>query len=138
MIVVLDASVAAMWFVPEAGSEAAARWLDSGYELVAPDWLRIEVASALVKALRRGTIDRVDAEGAMARLVAPALRLVPALDRLTAAFAIALEHGGSLYDGIYVALARSLDAPLLTHDDTMARVATAAGVAVRRVGEAPR
>ena len=37
--VVVDASVAVKWFLPEIHSEAALRYLDGDYERVAPDLL---------------------------------------------------------------------------------------------------
>ena len=49
MILIVDANVAVMWFVPEPSSEAAAALLDSADELVAPDYVHVEVASALPK-----------------------------------------------------------------------------------------
>ncbi|OHC81211.1 MAG: hypothetical protein A3G73_01560 [Rhodospirillales bacterium RIFCSPLOWO2_12_FULL_67_15] len=54
MIVVVDASVAAMWFLPEPHSESAALLLDAKCELIAPDLMRLEVANALAQAARAG------------------------------------------------------------------------------------
>jgi predicted nucleic acid-binding protein len=45
-LIVVDASVAAKWFLPEADSEAAGRLLTGRRKLLAPDLIRIEVAAA--------------------------------------------------------------------------------------------
>ena len=71
MIVVVDASVAAMWFLPEPFSERAAALLETGHELVAARLIRLEVASALLKAVRRGTLEAADAGEAIRRLNSP-------------------------------------------------------------------
>ena len=137
MILIVDASVAVMWFVPEPSSEAAAALLDSADELVAPDYVRIEVASALLKALRRGAIDRADADEALAVLSEGAVRTLPAAERCAEALAIAREHGGSLYDALYVAVARELEGRVITQDSRLAEVARSAGVEAIMLGDAP-
>ncbi len=137
MILIVDASIAVMWFVPEPGSEAAAALLDSTAELVAPDYLRIEVTSALLRAERRGAIDGEDTDEALAVLSEGAVRTLPATPRCAPALDIAREHGGSLYDSLYLALALELEAPIVTDDLRMAEVARSAGIAVTTLGDAP-
>ncbi len=135
MILVLDASVAAMWFVPEEHSHSAALLLAPDYDLVAPDILRMEVASALLKALRRKEMAAADAVEALDTLSAAAIRMFPAADHVDTAFQLARRHGGSLYDAIYVALALHLHAPLVTHDAQLATVAKASGVRIALISE---
>ncbi len=137
MIVVVDASVAAMWFLPDANSQNAARLLDPGYDLAAPDLLSMEVASALLKALRRREISAGEAFEALEVLSAAGLRLFPADDYVDRAFQVTRRHGGSLYDGIYVALAQSLGAPVVTSDTRLAATATAAGIRAIMISEGP-
>ena len=86
MIVVVDASVAVKWFLPEPFSEAAARLLDASCELVAPDLMRLEVGSAFLKALRRGVIGSSDAAGALMRLSDPLVRFEPTAPYVEDAF----------------------------------------------------
>ena len=95
---------------------------------MAPDLLRLEVGSALLKAIRRKEITVEEGHAAMARLSAATIRLLPSADHADAAFQIAARHGGSLYDAIYVSIARSLDAPVVTNDATLAAVAKAVRV----------
>lgn len=56
MILVVDAGVATMWFVPRNHSANAMLLLAQEFELVAPALIRIEIASALLKASRRKDI----------------------------------------------------------------------------------
>ncbi len=137
MIVVVDASAAAMWFLPEPHSEAAALLLDSDCELLAPDLLRIEVGSALLKATRRGAIDPEDATAALARLSVFSLRLERTGPYAEPAFKMAEPHGGSIYDGIYIALAKAYGAIVATNDAELARIARAVEVRAWLLSDPP-
>ncbi len=137
MIVVVDASAAAMWFLPEPHSEAAALLLESDCDLLAPDLLRIEVGSALLKATRRGAIDSEDATAALARLSVPSVRLERAGPYAEPAFALAERHGGSIYDGIYIALAKVHGAIVATNDTELAQTARSAEVRAWLLSDAP-
>ena len=53
MKVVVDASVAAKWFLPEIHSDAAARLLDPAIALYAPDLIVPEFGNILWKKIRR-------------------------------------------------------------------------------------
>ena len=63
MVVVLDASVLAKLFLAEKGSALAEEVVAKNRKVIAPDIARIEVASAITRAFRRGDIDSVDALG---------------------------------------------------------------------------
>lgn len=137
MIVVVDASAAAMWFLPEPHSEAAAFLLDSDCELFAPDLMRVEVGSALLKAVRRGVIDPAEAIDALAHLSAPAVRFEPGAPYAEPAFAVAERHGGSIYDATYIVLALALDAIVATNDTELAETARSAEVKVWLLADPP-
>jgi predicted nucleic acid-binding protein len=126
-----------MWFLPEEHSGHAFALLASGNELAAPDLLRVEVASALLKAVRRRQVKADYAANALLALAPPALKLFPTLEHLDSAFAIAERHGGSLYDALYISVARLLDAPLVTNDSRLATVAKSAGVEARLISRRP-
>jgi len=130
--VVVDASVATQWVLLQEHSAAARALLQSQQELLAVDFVRVEVFSALLKAVRTKRLILPEAKLAIQFLERTPLRLLPSDDHVSQAFAIAQQHGGSLYDACYIALARSLDAPLATDDEGMATVAEAVGVAVHR------
>ena len=128
MIVVVDASVAAKWFIPEPGSEAAAALLATPHEFVAPRLLQLELHSVFLKKLRRGMIDSDLAQQALRELELAIVAFRPTEELLDDAWRIAVRFGGSIYDAIYMALARELDAYLVSADESLIRVAQAADV----------
>ncbi len=125
---IVDASVATMWFVPEQHSDRAALLLAPEYQLVAPDLIRLEVGSALLKAIRRDEMTLEDGEEALGTLLPAAVRMLRSEDHIESAFDIAQRLGGSIYDAIYIALARTLDAPISTNDKELAATARKAGI----------
>lgn len=115
MTVVIDASVAAKWFLEEPGSDQARRLAEQS-RLVAPDFLRVECANVLVTAVRMG---RQTAEGARRALLSMSdreIRFVPDGPHLQDAQALALSLGRSVYDCLYLAVARAEGASLVTAD----------------------
>ena len=111
---VIDASVAFKWLVPEMGSDAAAAWI-AQTELLAPSLIYAEVGNALWKLVRRGEFSEEGAAEQLARLPT----LVNAIDDeplVPRAFelAVALQH--PVYDCIYLALAESIEDVVLTAD----------------------
>jgi predicted nucleic acid-binding protein len=64
-MIVVDASVAVKWLLPEPGGAAAQELLASEERLVAPSLIRTEVAAALARRARFGEIEPRDAETAM-------------------------------------------------------------------------
>ena len=61
--VVVDASVAIKWFVPEIHAQAARRLLREGVALLAPDLIWAEVANALWRQWRNKELAAEDVEG---------------------------------------------------------------------------
>jgi predicted nucleic acid-binding protein len=116
MTLVVDASVALKWFVNEDGSDRAVSLLNSGAPMIAPDWVLAEVCNAAWKSLRRREIDPVQLDQIAIDVAGPFHRLVP-LDRLLRrAVTIAGELDHPVYDCLYLALAETEDAPLITAD----------------------
>src|SRR5579863_5139493 len=102
---VVDASVAAKLWFEEPHSDLADQVLTSGSHLVAPDLLFIEVASIAAKRVRRRLSPMVEATNAMVAskgFLDEVERSAAFVDR---AFEFACDHGMSVYDGIYLALA---------------------------------
>ena len=60
-MLVVDASVAVLWFVPQERAEAASAILATRVRLVAPRLLRLEAASPLLRAVRRGEMPAAQA-----------------------------------------------------------------------------
>ncbi|MFT3786007.1 MAG: type II toxin-antitoxin system VapC family toxin [Tepidisphaeraceae bacterium] len=120
---VIDASVAVKWLVPEPGADAAKAWLSTSSRLIAPGLLAVEVASALLRRMRDGTLSphytrqALDAWQAIlgdevVTLTSDELLLGPAIE-------LSFEIRHPLADCLYLSLAESADAVLLTSDHTL-------------------
>lgn len=113
----MDASVAAKWLLPEAGSNAAARLLDDdGVAFHVPELFDAELGNVLWKRVQRRELSTAEASRTVALVNRiPATRHVHA-DLLEHAFTLAVELSISVYDALYVSLAVAIDAPLVTAD----------------------
>ncbi|TWT45289.1 tRNA(fMet)-specific endonuclease VapC [Phycisphaerae bacterium RAS1] len=121
-MIVVDASVAAKWLLPEAGEQEAQALLDSEERLAAPESIRIEVAGAVIKRYRSGKLEETDARSRCAfwqSLIDSRLQLFPveALFDRAMALAFQLKHG--LPDCLYLAAAGDIGAGLITADRTL-------------------
>ena len=116
---VVDASVAVKWVVPEPRSDQAAALLD--HTLVAPDLFFAECANVLWKKLRRGDLTEEEASIAARTLEQVDVVVVPSRAYLGRAVAIAaaLEHPA--YDAIYLAVAEAFGLRLVTADARLIR-----------------
>jgi predicted nucleic acid-binding protein len=133
-MLVVDASVAVLWFVPQEHAEAASAILASKVRLVAPRLLRLETASPLLHAVRRGEMPATQARHILEVLIPASVTFADEPSDELDAFEVARSHGGSAYDGLYVALARRLGAALVTNDRAMHRTAREVGVEARFLG----
>lgn len=135
---VVDASVAVKWFLPEQGAEPAIALLRGGHRLLAPDLLWIEVASVLWKVARRGAITADEAQRVIADTAAFPVEIIPSAALLTDAMRIATATDRTVYDSLYVALAAREHAVMVTADDRLvnALVNTAWAGSVRRLSDA--
>lgn len=118
-VVVVDASVVIKWFVPENGTEAALRLLDSGHQFVAPDLLFAEVANSIWKKTLRGELTTTDSHQLTADLERIAVETIQCRELATDAHALALITSRSVYDSMYVALAIRLETRLITADERL-------------------
>lgn len=129
--IVVDASVAAMWLIPEEGTEAALRLRDPDYELVCPDLLFPEVGSVVWKKVRAGELDADTGRRMVAAILAAPLQIEASAALLPIAWEIAVRHGRTVYDAVYLALALALDARLVTADRRLVRALRAGDLASR-------
>jgi predicted nucleic acid-binding protein len=113
--VIVDASVAVKWFIPDIHAEAAARVLDREYQRIAPELAAFECIDALRKRTRRAGIQPVDAKR-MAEELNGLVAFRSTIDLTPIAFDLAIAYGKRVYDAIYVALAVREDCPLVTAD----------------------
>jgi predicted nucleic acid-binding protein len=121
---VLDASVLVEYLTGGEHAESSRRGIESspGW-LWAPHLVDAEVGHALRGEVRTGELSVRAARGALEDLLE--MRLQRVSHHLLADRAWELRDNVSFYDGLYVALAEQLEAPLLTLD---ARLAKAPGV----------
>ncbi|MEK6791348.1 MAG: type II toxin-antitoxin system VapC family toxin [Deltaproteobacteria bacterium] len=115
-VYIVDASVAAKWFVEEEYGEAALSVLDESNMLHAPDFLLLEMDSIICKWVRRGVVTIDEGSG-----IRDALRKYPIkphsfISFIDTAFVIANQSGQSVYDCLYVALADILKGRMITAD----------------------
>ncbi len=124
MRLVVDARVAIRWFVDEEFSERAGALLEREYDLFAPRLLASEVGNALWRKVRMGESDHDEALE-----IADSLPRIPVswADELTVcsdAVRLSLDWGHPVYDCFYLALARQLDASMVTSDARSANAVT--------------
>ncbi len=123
---VLDASVAAKWFLPPSGETLSreARDLlrefgDGRLRFVVPDLFWPEFGNVQWKAVRSGRISRQSAEESIQAMEGTGIATAPSRPLLRDAFAIAATFQRSVYDGVYLALAVASGAPLVTADERL-------------------
>ena len=129
---VIDANVAAKWYMPEPGENSAQALLESQDILLAPSIIHLEVLAAIVRCVRdqRSTVaeaelrckrwhELLDDRGLViveeGKLVANAIRL-----------SLTLKH--YLFDCLYLAACIEYDAVLVTFDADLAKKAKSASV----------
>ena len=119
--VVIDASVAAKWFLEEDDTIPARRLIHPGVVLHAPDHLLLELDSVLCKRMRRREIPPEEADVVRQGLRRMPLLLHPFGALLEPAFALACEGKCSIYDALYVVLAEMLQTQMVTADRRLCR-----------------
>ena len=130
-MIAVDASAIAAFILKEPGWRSLARYLVRSLTV---DLAAAEAANAIWKAHRlRGLVEREAAQELyrlLRRLLGVNVLLEPAGKYLDQAFTIALDHGLTVYDSLYIALALEKGLPLLTLDERQAGVAERLGVRV--------
>src|SRR4051812_33033498 len=114
---VVDASVAIKWFLPEIHSEAAQRLLSEDHTLLIPDLLFSEVGNILWKRVRNGELTSEEAATLLQTLGGLPLIVSPSWPVVALALEIACRTFRTVYDSLYVALAISEKAVLVTADE---------------------
>ena len=116
MNVVVDASVAIKWFVPEPLSNQAEHLLGGGDALFAPDFLLIEFGNVVWKKVRLGELARDDGDAALVALRNGPVGLIGTPPFLERALRLAHEIEHPLYDCLYLATAEAVGATVATAD----------------------
>jgi len=113
---VIDASVAAKVFFTEEGSDAARQLASSGALFSAPEFIALEIASIGAKYARRGETTLDHGRLAIQSLGELVNDLEPVSGLSERALELAVEHGFSVYDSSYLALAERRGARVVTAD----------------------
>ena len=133
---VLDASIALAWFIDRPIAPHAQRvkqLLLHGHRAVVPALWQPEVANGFVVAERRGTLTASDIAEALQNLeivVAQAIEISPEATSIRRVLSVAQQFQLTAYDAVYLETARSLQLPLATLDQRLAKATAKAGIAL--------
>src|SRR5256885_7693925 len=118
MKIVLDANVLVKWYVAEAEMADEAEYLtDERFKIQAPDLIIAEFGNILWKKHRRGELSREQVKKIIKESgLENELTLYSNEPLLEKAVEFAMETGQTVYDCLYLALAMTLDIPLVTAD----------------------
>ena len=118
---VIDASVAVKWHLLDetdvGAADAVLKDFRAGWiELIAPAHFRVEVVSAIRRAVRLGRLPRDEARPAVEEFLSWRIETTASERRVLAAFNRSISTGCSLYDGLYVALSQATGSRLIHAD----------------------
>jgi predicted nucleic acid-binding protein len=118
---VVDASVAVKWILPEEGHEPALRiqerYQDEEIDLIAPYLLVAEVANVLWKRERRGDLTALAAQRCFQQFLRDSPLLWDSAAVSASALALASAHARPVYDCLYLAWALEQRCDLVTADE---------------------
>ncbi|HHJ19880.1 MAG TPA: PIN domain-containing protein [Gammaproteobacteria bacterium] len=114
---VLDASVVIKWFIPEIYWEQASllQHYSESY-LHTPDFAQLECSSILSKKVRRNELKLDEANDIQVLLLNMPVQMHPWQDLLLAAGQVAHETYRSVYDCLYLVLAKQINGQMVTAD----------------------
>lgn len=137
-MLVIDASVAVKWLIPETGHEEASRVLDGRDELIAPSIILMEVHAAILTRERLGSLQPLSAKQSRelwTEMVADgAIRLVPFEELLPLGIDCAIGARHPLADCLYFAAGIRFDAVVVTADAAMCERGPRVQAKVRMLG----
>ncbi len=122
--VVVDASIVAMWVLPEPHTARALalafNLLGAGIDLLAPPLMQAEVTNAVYKRVRRGEMDLDRAREALDIVASFGVQILSTPDLYRSALGLARRFGRSAsYDACYLALAESRGCEVWTGDERL-------------------
>lgn len=116
MSLVVDASVAIKWLLPEAYSEECLALLGRNEPILVPDFLMTQVGNGLAKRVKTGDLKPGWTEHAMSALLRLPLLRVPVSELAVDAMGLASHGKRPFSDAVYLALAVREGVPLITAD----------------------
>jgi predicted nucleic acid-binding protein len=121
MTIVIDASVALKWVLPEAHSEAAAKLQSE--QLISPEFWLLEAANVLWRRHRRGEFTAEQANVRLRELVNAPVAPLPIEPYVGAALQLATAINHPVYDCLYLAVAVQSATYVVTADRRFAAAA---------------
>jgi|SRR5579871_360216 len=122
---VVDASVAVKWLLPEVGREEALHlqehYQNETIDLIAPYLLVSEIANVLWKRERRGDLTAQAAQYCFQQFLLDCPVLVESAAVTRSALGLALAHKRTVYDCLYLAWALARQCDLITADERFFR-----------------
>jgi predicted nucleic acid-binding protein len=118
-LLIADSSVGVKWFLPEVYQADAQRLQNPAHQLHAPTLFDVEVANALWKKIRRGTLTRAEADAVLVQLPLLPLTRHAEAPLLPLAFDLANQTQRTVYDCLYLALATQLGGRMVTADQKL-------------------
>ncbi len=118
-LIVIDASVAVKWFLPELHAKAARKLLSGKRHLLAPDLIWSEVGNVLWKKVQRRELAAEAARNIVREFQHFPLETPSSKRLLEPAWDIAERFQMTVYDSLYVALAINRGCALVTADRKM-------------------
>jgi predicted nucleic acid-binding protein len=119
-MIVVDAGVAAKWFLAEEDTPHATSLLDGTQKLVAPALIRVEVHAAITRRFRKGEAPEAEVRQGcrdwLQMIDEGLITLLPSEPDEAQAVELALRLKHPYQDCLYLALAERLHAPLITAD----------------------
>ena len=128
-LLVVDASVTVSWLFDDEDEPRAEKALQrlSEDEALVPQLWHLETRNAILLAGRRGRLSRQEVRERMVFLSGLPIRTDGEPD-LQSAFGLARTHGLTIYDAMYLELAKRQSAELATLDRALGRAAAAEAV----------
>ncbi len=115
-ILVVDASVAIKWYIPEIYSEYSFKLQHIDYQLHVPQLALLEITNIICKKLRRNEITLDIANAILQDIQSVPLEWHDNTHLIQRAFEIANQTFRSFYDCLYLSLAILLDGKVVTAD----------------------
>ena len=134
MTTIIDASALVAYLLEEEGFEKVSEILSEGADSV--PLLIKESCNAVLEARKQGRISRDDSEKvlqAILKLAELNIKTVAQTDLIPAAFRIAEENDLTIYDAIYIALAKASGGSLASRDRRQLETASKLGVRITKV-----
>ena len=116
MTLVVDASVAVKWVLPEIGSERAVAIRTTDEDLIAPSLISAEIGNAIWRTVLRGDLSAAEAHDYLKTAIAHYQRIILLEELTDAAIALAIRLRHPIYDCFYLALAERERCALITAD----------------------